>query len=50
MARPYVARDLAQRSGIAARADRFHAIALGLTLDQIDGACAHRAGRTKDGN
>ena len=50
MTSAYIAGDLTQRSGIATRADRLHAIAFRLTLDQIDGACADRAGRAKDGN
>jgi hypothetical protein len=50
MASTYLTGDLTQRSGIATRADRLHAIAFRLAFDQIDSACADRAGRAKDGN
>ena len=47
---PDLARNLAQRRGIAARADRLDAISLRLALDQIERARADRAGGAEDGD
>src|SRR4029079_11957055 len=48
MTSAHFAGDLAQRGSVTSRADRFHAIAFRLTLNQVDRARAYRSGSAKD--